>query len=68
VVLDLERDRVEVLLLLQEDCSAIVLPEETEVLFNIIFEFTLYVFAFAERLIPDFFNEEEPLLQLVFFV
>ena len=38
VVLDLEGDGVEVLLLFEEDGSAIVLPEEAEVLFNIVFK------------------------------
>jgi len=58
LVLDGIGDRVEQLLLFQEDGGPVVLPEVSEMTFDFILQLRAYVFAVtAQALIPDAFNQ-----------
>lgn len=66
IFLNVERDRVKVLLLLQQDGISIIHPEVFEVSFNFRFQLVRNVLAALVWLIPDVFYYFEPLVELDF--
>lgn len=66
MVLNLERNRVEVLKLLSQDRGSVVFPEVLEVALNLFFHLLLDVSALVERRLPDIFNHVKPGLEPLF--
>jgi hypothetical protein len=68
VLLNLERNRIEILFLFEKNCSSVIVPEVAEVGFDAVAEVGVDVFGAANRLIFYLFNQDKPLLQNVFIV
>jgi hypothetical protein len=68
VLLDLEWDRIEILLLLKQDSSAVIVPEVAEVLLNLLTQLCWNVRASSIWLVLDLFNQKEPTLQSILIV
>ena len=68
MLLDFERDGVEVLFLLKQYGCAIIIPEVAEMGFDLELELRRDVFSTSIRLVLDLANEGKPSLQRVFVV
>jgi len=68
VLLDLERNGVEVLFLFEKHGCAVVVPEVSKVVLNLNLEGTLDVSATTVRLVADLLDQNKPSLKSVFVV
>lgn len=66
VLLDVVRDRVEVLFLLHHDRGAVVVPEIAEMGLYLLAQLDGDIFATTERLVSDEFDNGEPLNEPLF--
>ena len=68
MILDVMRDRVEVISSRHQRCYPVVVPEIAEMLFNLVLHTRRNICAFVEGLQADLLNDFQPRLQLFIFV